>query len=138
MYLLNLKDQRDIVQVIEYLVEIHRKNKTVAHVMEKFHLTADQYRMCCNLAMPALAQGNMKGRFTVVRGINKAMREDIKVLYEAVKDDDGKAAAACAGCTRPIATGSRTWCGAARRTRMNEAGAQGRGDHGAGVGAGVR
>lgn len=93
MYLLNLKDQRDIVQVIEYLVEIHRKNKTVAHVMEKFHLTADQYRMCCNLAMPAIAQGNMKGRFTVVRGINKAMREDIKVLYDAVKDDDGKAAA---------------------------------------------
>ena len=93
MYLLNLKDQRDIVKVIDYLVETHRKNNTVAEVMEKFHLTPDQYRMCCNLAVPALAQGNMKGRFAVVRGINKAMREDINLLYEAVKGDDGKAAA---------------------------------------------
>lgn len=87
--MLNLKEQRDIVAVIEYLVEIHQKSNTVDEVMRKFRLSLDEYRMCCNLAMPALAQGNMKGRFTAVSRTNKAMRQDIKRMYEAVQDMDG-------------------------------------------------
>jgi len=35
MQLLGLKDQRDIVAVIDYLVEIHQKSDTVEDVMEK-------------------------------------------------------------------------------------------------------
>lgn len=89
MVLLNLKDQRDIAAVIEYLVEIHHKNNTVEDVMKKFGLSLDQYRMCCNLAMPALSQGNMKGRFTAVSRTNRYMRKDIKRMYEAVKDQEG-------------------------------------------------
>ena len=89
MYLLNLKDQRDIVKVIEYLVEIHQKDNTVEDVMERFGLTCDQYRMCSNLAVPALAQGNIKGRFKAVSLTNKAMRREIKALYELAKDGDG-------------------------------------------------
>ena len=58
MQLLNLKDQRDIARVIEYLVEVNTKNSTVADVMERFRLTPEEYRMCSNLAVPALAQGN--------------------------------------------------------------------------------
>ena len=92
MVLLNLKDQREIVAVVEYLVEINQKPNTVADVMRKFHLTVDEYRMCSNLAVPALAQGNMKGRFTAVSQMNKKMRKDIKALYEAVKDEEGMAA----------------------------------------------
>lgn len=84
-----MKDQRDIVAVIEYLVEIHHKKNTVEDVMNKFGLTLDQYRMCCNLAMPALSQGNMKGRFTSVSRTNRYMRKDIKRMYEAVKDQEG-------------------------------------------------
>ena len=89
MLLLNLKDQQEIVRVIQYLVEIHQKSNTVADVMQRFNLTPEQYRMCCNLAMPALAQGNMKGRFTAVSRTNKAMRQDIKRMYEAVQDMEG-------------------------------------------------
>jgi len=92
MRLLGLKDQQDIVRVIEHLVETHRKSNTVADVMQRFHLTLDEYRMCCNLAMPALAQGNMKGRFTAVSATCKAMRRNIKALYESVKDEEGTAA----------------------------------------------
>ena len=89
MLLLNLKEQREIVAVIEYLVEIHHKNNTVEDVMNRFGLSYEEYQMCCNLAMPALAQGNMKGRFTSVSRTNKWMREDIKRMYEAVKDQEG-------------------------------------------------
>ena len=92
MVLLNLKDQQDIVRVIEYLVEIHQKNNTVEDVMKKFGIGLDEYRMCCNLAMPALAQGNMKGRFTSVSRMNKAMRSDIRALYAAVKEEESPAA----------------------------------------------
>lgn len=90
--LLGLKDQRDIVAVIDYLVEIHQKSDTVEDVMAKFGLTPEEYRMCCNLAMPALRQGNMKGRFTAVSRTNKAMRRDIRALYKEVQRDGGKAA----------------------------------------------
>ena len=93
MLLLNLKEQREIVKVIEYLLEIHQKDNTVEDVMRRFGLSYEQYQMCCNLAMPALAQGNMKGRFTAVSRTNRAMREDIKALHAAVKDDDSVAAA---------------------------------------------
>ena len=55
MQLLGLKDQKDIAEVIDYLVEIHQKSDTVEDVMEKFGLTPEEYRMCCNLAMPAPA-----------------------------------------------------------------------------------
>lgn len=89
MVLIGLKDQQDIVKVIEYLVEIHQKNNTVADVMKRFSLTPEQYRMCCNLAVPALAQGNIKGRFTAVSKTNKAMRNEIKALYELAKDGEG-------------------------------------------------
>lgn len=92
MQLLNLKDQRDIVKVVEYLIEIHQKSNTVEDVMKRFGLSMDEYRMCCNLAVPALAQGNMRGRFTAVSRTNKDMRRDIRALYEAVKDEDGMAA----------------------------------------------
>lgn len=92
MKLLNLKDQRDIVKVIEYLIEIHQKNNTVADVMERFGLTYEQYQMCCNLAVPALAQGNMKGRFTMMRKFCRKMRRDIRALYETMGDDDGPGA----------------------------------------------
>ena len=93
MQLLGLTDQKRIAEVIEYLVEIHQKNDTVEDVMEKFGLSPEEYRMCCNLAMPALRQGNMKGRFTAVSRINKAMRRDIKALYKEVQKEPGKAAA---------------------------------------------
>ena len=93
MQLLGLKDRRDIVAVIDYLVEIHQKNDTVEDVMEKFGLSPEEYRMCCDLAMPALRQGNLKGRFTAVSRINKAIRRDIKALYKEVQSDPGKAAA---------------------------------------------
>ena len=93
MQLLGLKDQRDIVAVIDYLVEIHQKNDTVEDVMEKFGLTPEEYRMCCNLAMPALRQGNVKGRFTAISRTNKAMRRDIRALYKEVQRDSEKAAA---------------------------------------------
>ncbi len=93
MVLLNLTDQRRIAEVIEYLVEIHQKDNTVEDVMDRFCLTPEEYRMCCNLAMPALRQGNMKGRFTAVSRANKAMRRDIKALYKEVQRDSGKAAA---------------------------------------------
>ena len=93
MVLLNLTDQRRIAEVIEYLVEIHQKDNTVEDVMDRFCLTPEEYRMCCNLAMPALRQGNMKGRFTAVSRANKAMRLDIKALYKEVQRDPGKAAA---------------------------------------------
>ena len=89
MVLINLKDQRDIVKVVEYLIETHQKNNTVDDVMTRFGLDLDRYRMCCNLAMPALAQGNIKGRFTAVSRINKTMRREIKALYELAKDGDG-------------------------------------------------
>ena len=91
MKLLDLKDRRDIVAVIEYLVEIHQKDNTVGDVMERFHLTPDEYRMCCDLAMPALRQGNMKGRFTAVSRVNRAMRKAIKALYEDVQENPEKA-----------------------------------------------
>lgn len=93
MVLLNLKDQQDIVRVIEYLVEIHQKDNTVEDVMEKFGLSPEEYRMCCNLAMPALRQGNVKGRFTAVSRANKAIRRDIKALYKEVQSNPEKAAA---------------------------------------------
>lgn len=93
MVLLNLKDQQDIVRVIEYLVEIHQKDNTVGDVMERFGLSPEEYRMCCNLAMPALRQGNMKGRFTAVSKLNKSMRRDIKALYKEVQREPEKAAA---------------------------------------------
>lgn len=92
MQLLELKDQRKIEAVIEYLVEIHQKSDTVEDVMIRFGLTPEEYRMCCNLAMPALRQGNMKGRFTAVSRINKAMRRDIKALYREAQLDREKAA----------------------------------------------
>ena len=91
MVLLNLKDQQDIVRVIEYLVEIHQKDNTVGDVMERFGLSPEEYRMCCNLAMPALRQGNMKGRFTAVSRVNRAMRKAIKALYEDVQENPEKA-----------------------------------------------
>lgn len=93
MVLIGLKDRQDIVKVIAYLVEIHHKNETVASVMRRFHISAEEYRMCCDLAVPAIAQGNMKGRYTAVRNANKAMRSDIEALYQQVKNDEGKAAA---------------------------------------------
>lgn len=92
MYLLNLKDQRDIVKVIEYLVETHQKNNTVEDMMKRFGLSVEQYRMCCNLAVPALAQGNMKGRYTATRNLYRKLRGDVAALYEAVKDEEGPAA----------------------------------------------
>lgn len=94
MVLLNLKDQRDIVKVIEYLVEIHQKNNTVGDVMKRFGITADEYRMCSNLAIPAIAQGNLKGRYKAVSRSNKAMRADIRAAYEATMDEEGPAAEA--------------------------------------------
>ena len=90
--MLSLRDQDEILKVIRYLVEIHQKPVTVADVMRRFGLTADQYRMCSNLAVPALAKENMDGRFTAVKNVNKRMRREIKALYEAVKDEDGLAA----------------------------------------------
>ena len=92
MVLLNLKDQRDIVKVIEYLVEINQTSTTVEDVMQRFGLSMDEYRMCCNLGMPALTQENMKGRYDAVRTVNRSMRKDIVALYEAVKDEDNVAA----------------------------------------------
>jgi len=92
MRLLNLKEQRDIVTVIDYLVETHQKNNTVGDVLKMFSLTPDEYRMCCNLAMPALRLGNMKGRFAAARCANKAMRKDIKDLYERVKAEQSEGA----------------------------------------------
>ena len=93
MQLLGLTDQRRIAEVIDYLVEIHQKDNTVEDVMERFGLSPEEYRMCCNLAMPALRQGNIKGRFTAVSRINKAMRRDIKALYKEVQREPQKAAA---------------------------------------------
>lgn len=92
MKLLNLKDQRDIVKVMEYLIEIQQKSNTVEDVMKRFGLGMDEYRMCCNLAVPALAQGNIRGRFTAVSRTNKDMRRDIRALYKEVKEDGGIAA----------------------------------------------
>ena len=93
MQLLGLVDQKRIAEVIDYLVEIHQKDNTVEDVMERFGLSPEEYRMCCNLAMPALRQGNIKGRFTAVSRINKAMRRDIKALYKEVQKEPEKAAA---------------------------------------------
>lgn len=93
MQLLGLTDQKRIAEVIDYLVEIHQKDNTVEDVMERFGLSPEEYRMCCNLAMPALRQGNIKGRFTAVSRVNKAMRRDIKALYKEVQKEPGKAAA---------------------------------------------
>lgn len=92
MQLLGLKDQREIVEVIRYLVEIYQKNDTVEDVMEKFRLSAEEYRMCCNLAVPALAVQNVKGRYRAVRKIYGQMRKDLKLLNEAVKDEDSAGA----------------------------------------------
>lgn len=89
MVLINLKDQRDIVKVVEYLIETHQKNNTVDDVMTRFGLDLDRYRMCCNLAMPAIAQGNMKGRFTAVRDVNRKMRRDLRALYAAAEGEEG-------------------------------------------------
>lgn len=91
--MLGLTDQKRIAEVIDYLVEIHQKDNTVEDVMERFGLSPEEYRMCCNLAMPALRQGNIKGRFTAVSRVNKAMRRDIKALYKEVQKEPGKAAA---------------------------------------------
>ena len=103
MVLLNLKDQNDIKTVSEYLVETNKKSTTVGQIMKKFGISLDEYRMCCNLAVPALARANVEGRYTALRNVNKAMREDIKALYETLKDEDG-----------PGAEGIRmlynTWC----------------------------
>lgn len=93
MQLLGLVDQKRIAEVIDYLVEIHQKDNTVEDVMERFGLSPEEYRMCCNLAMPALRHGNIKGRFTAVSRINKAMRRDIKALYKEVQREPEKAAA---------------------------------------------
>lgn len=109
MQLLGLNDRRRIVAVVEYLVEINQTNDTVGDVMEKFALTPEEYRMCCDLAMPALRMGNMKGRFTAVSRINKAMRKDIKALYRAVKQEPGKAAG---GVERLFETYCTHSCGA--------------------------
>lgn len=92
MQLLSLKDQQEIVKVIEWLTETHLKEDTVGDVMRRFRLSPEEYRMCSNLAVPALAQGNMKGRFKAVSKQSKAMRRDIRALYEAVKDEEGLAA----------------------------------------------
>ena len=92
MTLLSLMEQRRIANVINYLIEIHQKSDTVEDVMQKFGLTLDEYRMCCNLGMPALAMRNMQGRFEAVRSANKSMRRDIKALYDALKDEDGPGA----------------------------------------------
>lgn len=92
MVLLNLKDQKDIVKVIEYLVEINHKNNTVQDVRDRFGLNMDEYRMCCNLAMPTISMVNMEGRYKAIRGTNRAIRKDIAALYAATKDEDGIAA----------------------------------------------
>ena len=93
MVLLNLKEQHEIIEVIEYLIFIHRKSVTVEDVMKRFGLSFDQYRMCCNLGAPALAEANKNGRFTTVSRANKSMRNDIKELYYALSDDDHSKAA---------------------------------------------
>ena len=92
MNVLELKDQRRIVKVIEYLVETQQRNTTVGDVMRRFGLTAEEYRMCSNLAVPALAQGNINIRFKAVRDVNRAMRRDLETLNGAVKDEEGVAA----------------------------------------------
>ena len=94
MVLLGLKEQREIVAVIEYLLETHLKNNTVADVMKRFGITMEQYWMCSNFAKPAIAQGNIKGSYTAVKNANRNMRSDIATLYELVKDDTESVAAA--------------------------------------------
>ena len=126
MQLLGLKDQRDIVVVIDYLVEIHQKSDTVEDVMEKFALTPEEYRMCCNLAMPALRQGNVKGRFTAVRRMNRAMKRDIKALYKEVQQDREKAAA---GVEMLFGTYCTHTCGAVYGKREGESLAERQGPH---------
>lgn len=122
MQLLGLKDQRDIAAVIDYLVEIHQKSDTVEDVMEKFALTPEEYRMCCNLAMPALRQGNIKGRFTAVRRMNRAMKRDIKALYREVQQDRDKAAA---GVEMLFGTYCTHTCGAVYGKREDDGGGEG-------------
>lgn len=131
MQLLGLKDQKEIAAVIDYLVEIHQKSDTVEDVMEKFGLTPEEYRMCCNLAMPALRQGNVKGRFTAVRRMNKAMKRDIKALYKEVQKDPEKAAA---GVEMLWGTYCTHACGAVYGKREGDGGAGAAATRGGGEG----
>ena len=126
MQLLGLKDQKDIAEVIDYLVEIHQKSDTVEDVMEKFGLTPEEYRMCCNLAMPALRQGNIKGRFTAISRMNKAMRRDIRALYKEVQGDREKAAA---GVEMLFGTYCTHTCGAVYGKANSESLAERQGPH---------
>lgn len=92
MRLLNLKEQREIVEVINYLLEIQTKNVTVAELMEKFGISFDEYRMCCNLAKPAMMQGNMAAQYNNMRKVCTAMRKAINEAWEAVQGTQGPAA----------------------------------------------
>lgn len=92
MRLLNLKEQREIVEVINYLLEIQTKNVTVAQLMEKFGISFDEYRMCCNLAKPAMMQGNMAGQYNNMRKLYAAVLADVRAAYNEVKDLEGPGA----------------------------------------------
>jgi hypothetical protein len=131
MQLLGLVDQKRIAEVIDYLVEIHQKDNTVEDVMERFGLSPEEYRMCCNLAMPALRQGNIKGRFTAVSRMNKAMRRDIKALYKEVQSDPDKAAA---GVEMLWGTYCTHTCGAVYGKRDDDGGAGAAATRGGGEG----
>ena len=90
---LDISEQNEILRVIDYLVETQNTGTTVQQVMDRFGLTVDEYRMCSNLAMPALKQGNLEGRLNAVRKIYKTMRRDIKDAYGKLDEkDDGGAA----------------------------------------------
>ena len=94
MTLLNLKEQRRIVEIIEYLVETQNKNNTVGELMAKFGITFDEYRMCCELGKPAITQGNIKSRMKAIQKNNRTLRQDVKALYELADGQDGPLAEA--------------------------------------------
>ena len=49
------KDRQRIVRAIEYLVE-HGDNKTVDDMLKQCGITFEEYRVICDIAMPAIRQ----------------------------------------------------------------------------------
>ena len=52
---IDIKDRQRIVRVIEYLVE-HGDNRTVERLCKECGVTFQEYRVICDIAMPAIRQ----------------------------------------------------------------------------------
>ena len=80
MIVMDLTAQKKAVEVIEYiLAKQGGATCTVEQIMAKFGITFEEYRVCMNLAMPAIRQQSDKvsnaRRASYYNGLAKAMKK---------------------------------------------------------------